>query len=72
VALDASPVTFGDLVLGQGSQEAGCRPLLLVGAGGDLGSDLLDHRQAQVVEDEAEALGVDRLDHAATPVSRSS
>src|SRR5215210_3011518 len=69
VALDPAPVAFGELVLGNGGQEAGGGPALLVGLLGELGPDRLDGRQTQFVQHHAEAGGIDgggRL-HAAPP-----
>ena len=59
MALDAAPAALGDLVLGEGGQEAGGWPALLVGARGELGPDQLDGGQAQLVEQELDAGGVD-------------
>ena len=59
VALDAASGALGDLVLGQGGEEAGGGPALLVGALGEAGPDGLDRGQAQVAEQEAEAGLVD-------------
>jgi hypothetical protein len=70
---DPAAIALGDLVLGKGRQQARGRPTLLVGASGELRPDELDRRQAQIVENEAEPLGVDgRVAHAASPVSRTS
>jgi hypothetical protein len=59
VPFDAAAIALGDLVLGKGRQQARGRPTLLVGASGELRPDELDRRQAQIVENEAEPLGVD-------------
>ena len=70
MALDAAAVAFGQLVLGEGGQEAGGGPAFLVGLFGELRPDELDGGQAQLVEQQAERGGVDsggRL-HAASPV----
>ena len=69
MALDAAAGAFGDLVFCERGQEAGGGPALLVGALGEAGPDVLDARQAQVAEQEAEAGLVDRVrrGHAETP-----
>ena len=71
MALDATLVAFGEFMLGDGGEEAGGRPTLLVGARGELGPDSLDGGQAQLVEHDPEAGGVDRggggRSHAASP-----
>ena len=83
VTLDAPSIALGDLVLGQAGEEPGGRPALAIGPCSDLGPDLLDGGQPEVVQDEGEALGVDRLRrwlggrldglcHAAAPASRAS
>jgi hypothetical protein len=36
MALDATAAAFGDLVLGDGGEKAGCRPTFLVGLFGEL------------------------------------
>ena len=59
VALDATAYALGDLVLGQGGEEAGGGPALLVGALGEARPDGLDCRQAEIAEQEAETRGVD-------------
>jgi hypothetical protein len=56
-------------VLGEGGEEAGGGPALLVGAHREGGPTLLDGGQPQVGEDEVEAGGVDGLGHAASPTS---
>ena len=60
---------LGDLVLGQRGEEARRRPALLVGPRGQLWPDQLDGGQAEVVEGQRQAAGVDRIDgaHAASP-----
>ncbi len=70
MALDAAPIAFGQFVFGHGGEEAGRRPALLVGTGGEVGPHGLDGGQAQFVQHEAEAGGVDRggRAHAASPV----
>ena len=50
VALDAPPIAFGHLVLGKCHQEAGGRPALFVGSFGKLWPQVLDGRQAQLVQ----------------------
>ena len=69
MALDATPIALGDLVLGEGGEEAGGRPAFLVGAFGKGCPPLFDGRQPQVGEDEVEAGGVEGLGHAASPRS---
>ena len=44
MALDATAATFGDLVLGDRGEEAGCRPTFLVGLFGELWPQHLDGR----------------------------
>ena len=64
VAGDAPPGAFGELVLGEGGEggeEAGGGPALLVGALGEARPEVSDRRQAQVAEQQAEAGGVDRI-----------
>jgi hypothetical protein len=74
--LDTAAITFGDFVLGQRGDQAGAGPAFLVGARGEVGSDQLDGRQAQFIEHEADALGIDcsvgRFAHAASPISNAS
>jgi hypothetical protein len=69
MTLDAPARAFGQLVLGERGQEARRGPSLLVGAGGEVWSDGLDSRQAQVVQRQGETAGVDGIGglHAATP-----
>ena len=55
MALDAAAGAFGELVLGQGGEEAGGGPALLVGALGEARPDVRDAGQAQLGEQEAEA-----------------
>src|SRR6185312_7968644 len=49
VTLDTAPIALGNLVLGQGHQEACGRPAFLVRALGELRPYVLDGRQAQLV-----------------------
>ena len=69
MALDAPAGALGHLVLGQRRQEAGRRPALLVGAGGEVRPDRLDGRQTQIVERQGQATGIDgiRAAHATSP-----
>ena len=69
MALDAAAGALGELVLGQGGEEAGGGPALLVGALGEAGPDVLDRRQAQLAQQEAEAGLVDGIGrgHAGAP-----
>lgn len=62
-------IAFGDLMLGERGQEASGRPTFLVCARGKVSPDMLDRRQAQLVQHQAEPLGVDRRTcaHAASP-----
>ncbi|MGY3363409.1 hypothetical protein ACVWZL_000534 [Bradyrhizobium sp. GM2.4] len=50
MALDAAAAAFGDLVLGNGGEEAGRRPAFLVGLLGKLRPQHLDGWQPQLVE----------------------
>ena len=74
MTLDASAVAFGQFMLGQGGQEAGCRPALLVGLLGEVRPHGLDARQAQFAEQQVEPSGVDGFAraHAGSPLSRAS
>src|SRR3546814_8657535 len=74
MTFDPTPVTFGHFMLGKCSEQSGGGPALLVGTFGKLGPDHLDGRKPQLVEDEAQALGIDvmGLGHAASPSSRRS
>jgi len=67
--LGPPPIPFGDLMLGERGQKPGRRPAFLVCARGKIAPDMLDCRQAQLVQHEAEPLGVDRraCAHAASP-----
>ena len=71
MALDATATAFGDLVLGDGGEEAGRRPAFLVGLLGKLRPQHLDGGQPQFVEQQIEARGVDGVGraHAASPIS---
>ena len=59
VAFDAPPVAFGELVFGQGREEAGRGPSLLVGALGEALPELADRRQAELGKHQGELHGVD-------------
>ena len=61
MAFDASPAAFGEFVFGDGGEEAGGGPSFLVGLFGKLRPHQLDGGQAQLVEQEADARGVDGL-----------
>jgi hypothetical protein len=67
MALDPATISLGQLVLGDRGEEARCRPALFVRALGELGSHMFDGRQAQLVEDKAQARRIDRRTHAASP-----
>ena len=54
MAFDAATIAFGDLVLGEGGEEAGGGPAFLVGTFGKGQPALLDRRQPQLVEDQGE------------------
>lgn len=70
MAFDATAAAFGDLVLGDGGEEAGRRPAFLVGLLGKLRPQHLDGGQPQLVEQQIDARGVDcvRRAHAASPI----
>src|SRR3546814_3037495 len=74
MTFDPTPVTFGHFMLGKCSEQSGGGPALLVGTFGKLGPEHHDGRKPQLVEDEAQALGIDvmGLGHAASPSSRAS
>ncbi len=75
MSFDPATIPFCDLMLGERRKQAGARPAFFVGPRGEVGPDQFDRRQAQVVEDEAQALGVDSgcvPAHAASPVRRTS
>ncbi len=71
MALGAPATAFGDLVLGDGREEAAGRPAFLVGLFGKLRPQHLDGRQLELVEQQIEARGINgvRHAHAAPPVS---
>src|SRR5829696_2679094 len=70
MALDAAPVSFCELMLGDRREEARGLPAFLVGLLGELRPDELDRGKAQLAEHDAEARGVDGggRPHAASPV----
>ena len=70
MALDAAPVSFCELMLGDRREEARGLPAFLVGLVGELRPDELDRGKAQLAEHDAEARGVDGggRPHAASPV----
>ncbi len=74
MSLDAAPVAFGQLMLGQGGQEPCGWPSLLVGALGEPRPHELDGRQAQFIEQEGEFSGVDSVfgGHGASPPTPAS
>ena len=59
MTLHPAPTSIDHLVLGQCGQEAGRRPALLVGLLGELGPHQLDAGQAQLVQQQLDAGGVD-------------
>jgi hypothetical protein len=61
VPLDAAALAVGGLVLGQGGEEAGGGPALLVGLLGELRPDGLDAGEAQLGEQELDAGGIDGI-----------
>ena len=72
---DPASVPFCDLMLSERRKQAGPRPAFLVCPRGKVGPDQFDCWQAQVVEDEAQTLGVDSgcvPAHAASPARRTS
>jgi len=60
MSFDPASIPFGYLMLGERGEQTGARPAFLVGPRGKVGPDQFDCRQAQIVEDEAQALTVDR------------
>ena len=71
VALDAAALALGEFVLGEGDEEPGGGPALLVGALSEAGPDVLDGGQAQLGEQKAQAGLVDGIGggHADAPSS---
>jgi hypothetical protein len=67
VALDPATIPLSQFMLADRREEARSRPALLVRALGELRPDMLDGRQAQLVEDKAQAPRIDRRTHAASP-----
>ena len=63
------PIPFGDLMLGERGQEPGSRPAFPVGARSKVAPHMLDCWQAQLVQHQAEPLGIDHRGcaHAASP-----
>ena len=61
MALEAAPRAVGDLVLGEGGEQASGRPAFAVGGSGELRPQRLDGGQAQLVEHEVEGGGGDWL-----------
>ena len=59
MAFDAPSVAFGELVLGEGCEEAGGRPALGIGALGEALPELVDRRQAESCEHQGELDGID-------------
>ena len=52
-------VAFGELVLGEGCEEAGGGPALAIGALGEALPELVDRRQAEIGEHQGELDGID-------------
>ena len=63
---------LGDLMLGQGDEEACGGPSLLVGARGEVGPDELDRRKAQLDQEQGEPGGVGRVGLHATALPSTS
>ena len=59
MAFDAPSVAFGELVLGEGCEEAGGGPTLGIGALGEALPELVDRRQAEIGEHQGELDGID-------------
>jgi hypothetical protein len=68
MALDAAAAAIGHLLLGKSGKEAGRRPAFLISLFGQPGPHQFDARQAQFIEEQFDACGVDGggLLHAAT------
>ena len=58
MALDAAAAALGDLVLGQGGQEAGGGPAFLVGLAGETGPQAADGGQPQFRQDQLDPGGI--------------
>jgi len=67
MACQAAAVAFGDLVLGEGCEEACGGPAFLVRPIGKIRPILLDRGKAEIVEHQHEPGPVDGLGHAASP-----
>jgi hypothetical protein len=61
VTFDTPFDALGDLVFGEGGEEAGGGPAFLVGPIGDMLPAGLDRGQAQLAEEQGETSGVDRV-----------
>ena len=72
MTFDATTVTLGEFVFGDDLQEAGGRPAVLVGLFSKALPDELDRRQAQLVEEQRETLGVDGVTFVGTHAAASS
>ena len=59
MAFDTPSVAFGELVFGEGCEEAGGRPALGIGALGEALPELVDRRQAEIGEHQGELDGID-------------
>src|ERR1022692_1323095 len=64
--LEAAAATVGHLVLGEYCEEAGRRPTFLVGLFGELGPHQPDARQAQLIQQEFDASGINNVRRHAT------
>jgi hypothetical protein len=71
MALDAAATAIGDLVLGEGGEEASRGPAFLISLLGELGLHQFDGGQPQVGEEELDARDIDRIGglHAGSPSS---
>ena len=61
MAFDAPSVAFGELVLGEGCEEAGGGPTLGIGPLGEALPKLVDRRQAEIGEHQGELDGIDHV-----------
>ena len=61
MTLDAAAVRLGDLMLGERSKEASCRPAFLLRLLGELGPNQFDSRQVQLGEQQFDSRGIERI-----------